>query len=200
MLLDLDEINKDLTTISDGTHISYYSNKKIKEIKTIKNGVIDGEYMFYNHLNVLVDHMEFKDDMLHGFYYQYYSDGNPMIECTMNMGKIHGFNVEWYDSNKLKLKCYYNNGKLYGEYIQWNFNGDITKHEYILNRGYGNKIIYTGTSIQKYKNYIYKKIKLSLIKLINKYYDLPYDLLELIAEASIELNINEIKKIHKFVF
>ncbi len=74
----------------------------------------------------LVAHYDVRDDVKHGKYIGYHTDGSVFEECTYVHGEVHGIRSLYYEGNKkLQTAETYDNGVMDGLFEEYHINGKV---------------------------------------------------------------------------
>ncbi|MCB9261552.1 MAG: hypothetical protein H6607_04190 [Flavobacteriales bacterium] len=97
----------------------------------MKKGLFDGEFTFYDPLEILVSKRNFVKDDANGDYQFYYSDGTLKTECNYTDDEKDGqFKQYGPDGETITYTGFYVNGSKKGEFISQNMQGKTTDIQY----------------------------------------------------------------------
>ena len=85
----------------DDTYVVYYSNAKIKEVRSYLNGVFNGIWRSYSEQGVLMAQAEYLNGMKHGLWRIWDEQGTLRYEMQYDRGKKTGNWSMWDESGKL---------------------------------------------------------------------------------------------------
>jgi len=104
-------------------NVIYYLNY----LGNFKENLLHGEYFEYFHDKKIFRQFNFKDGIQHGICKEFYSNGNLKCECHYNNGIPHGNHHEFHKNGKLSTECEWVKGKPTGKDVHYCSNGYITK-------------------------------------------------------------------------
>jgi uncharacterized protein len=149
--------------IKEGIEKTYYHGKLIKTL-TYKNGLKDGEGNFYENNNSSKKCIFKNDQPYEGYVYDYDEINNYKTISKYKNGLLQDTVFTIYSDSIVKLEIY--NA---GEQIK-TISFDNTGKQYVLI--YKNNEPYDGSKIESYKESIYKKGALEVLKKYNEDYEL----------------------------
>jgi antitoxin component YwqK of YwqJK toxin-antitoxin module len=140
---DLKNLNKQFQNLNYekyNTHIqphgvvkTYYSNGKLNEIKTYKNGVLDGLSELFYKTGKLWIKSTYKNGKLEGLWEDWYENGVLRYKINYKNGKLEGLWEDWYENGKISERYNYKNDKLDGLSETWHNNGQLYDRSNYIN-------------------------------------------------------------------
>lgn len=108
--------------------LKQFSNR-IKEIQNFKEGVRDGEFIYYAYfsINKPIMIVNFKNGKLQGKYIGYYSNGLLKYEQNYKEGKLSGYERFYHPNGQLKQTGQFTNGQPTGEFKLYNEDGELIR-------------------------------------------------------------------------
>lgn len=115
--------------IFEGNWLTYYpegglkSNVKYKKGKLININAWDkkgnhkliegnGTFIYYDPFDSTKVQISYQNNLPHGRWIVWYSNGSKMSECIYDEGKLHGSELVWEPNGRLKHKRFYQDGEL----------------------------------------------------------------------------------------
>lgn len=113
------------STLINGEIKVLHENGEIKELRTIKDGDIDGLRKFWFDNGQLHQEGVFKNGKIHGTRTVWYETGQLNIQGKYNNGQLDGAVKHWWKNGNLKTEVTYKNGRIDGVLKLYHENGKL---------------------------------------------------------------------------
>lgn len=107
-----------------------YPNGQTRVKLNYKNGVVDGEAVWYNADGKISTKGQFVNDKRHGEWIWYFENGQESQRINYLYGDRHGKGIEYFKNGKLQAEYSYLYGDLDGKYTEYFDNGKVMYEEY----------------------------------------------------------------------
>ncbi len=175
----LDEEGKEFDLNFSGELKTYHSNKSVKEIMTLENGIVSGTFKSYFDNGQLKDEIQYLDGEQTGVRTEYYKNGNKKFSITKSQNPKGSLHSHYYENGNLKsTEIYISKYDRDGKWIQYYSNGQMMSESEFIDKEFfvqncwkedGTQIMKDGTGLyineysifdgvidrneQEYKNY-----------------------------------------------
>jgi antitoxin component YwqK of YwqJK toxin-antitoxin module len=175
----LDEEGKEFDLNFSGELKTYHSNKSVKEIMTLENGIVSGTFKSYFDNGQLKDEIQYLDGEQTGVRTEYYKNGNKKFSITKSQIPKGSLHSHYYENGNLKsTEIYISKYDRDGKWIQYYSNGQMMSESEFIDKEFfvqncwkddGTQIMKDGTGLyineysifdgvidrneQEYKNY-----------------------------------------------
>ncbi len=121
-------LKKDSTLVT-GKINNYYDNGQVKQLKTFKDGKLDGLRKVWYENGQLMQEGTFKNGKIEGTRSLWFDTGELKAEGTYKDGNLDGYKKQWYKNGQLKSETNYKQGKLNGVTKQYTEDGQLKEEK-----------------------------------------------------------------------
>ena len=97
-----------------GNASEYYDNGNKKELRAYKEGLLNGQLLFYYPNSLLKEKINYKNNKKEGKHYSYYENGNKESLGHHKAGKREGKWKWWHENGQLRMESNFKANKYYG--------------------------------------------------------------------------------------
>lgn len=175
----LDEEGKEFDLNFSGELKTYHSNKSVKEVMILENGIVSGTFKSCFDNGQLKDEIQYLDGVQTGVRTEYYKNGNKKFSVTKSQNPKGSLHSHYYENGNLKsTEIYILKYDRDGKWIQYYSNGQMMSESEFIDKEFfvqncweddGTQIMKDGTGLyineysifdgvidrneQEYKNY-----------------------------------------------
>ena len=103
----------------------YYENNVIKAVISKKDGKLNGVSNYYDINSNLINSVNYMNNLLHGFWIEYFENGVVKYKVLYNYGLKDGSEIWYYDNSNIKSEVVYDNGEIISDILRWDYDGNI---------------------------------------------------------------------------
>ena len=104
---------------------TYYENGVLQSEVTKISGKLNGYARYYDDQSNLISIASYKNNILHGMWLEYYTNGKTKYSVKYNFGIKDGSELWYYENGNIKSETVYKMGKVVFETLRWDTNGNI---------------------------------------------------------------------------
>ena len=132
-VLEKKAYKKEDSTLVSGIVVNHFDTGELKQIKTYKNGLLDGPRRVFRKNGELQQEGNYNNGEVEGYRRAWNENGILIGERLYENSVVVGSQKRWYDNGNLKSEISYENGKINGKAIKYNEQGEIIEEKTYIN-------------------------------------------------------------------